>query len=452
MKQLTLFIFIVALVSCSGPRADYTIIEGNILHYSGEKVQITGGDFNKEISIEENGNFIDTLFLKYDGLYDLYSGREMVGLFLEKGKRLTISFDETRIVESLTFGGDLAEINNLLVEKSKWLDRHTDYKSLFESNEQDFLAALEDNKKGLDSLYGAHKVSKNHREILEKEDRFFKAILVENYENSHRNYTRNPEFKVSPTFYNNLSDINFKDTLEYRRNLVYRDLVETHMIRLTTENTSMSDDNFLLTYLKKIDQEFPNGYAKDQLMYNYLQYGLSPDEQLHEVYAIYKNINPGKENLEKIEQLYEVLEKVLPGNTSPSFTFENYQGGTTSLEDLRGKYVYIDVWATWCGPCIQEIPYLQQFEKDYEGKNIQVVSISIDEEKNYEKWRSMVESRSLGGIQLMADNNWKSDFVTQYGIMGIPRFILIDPEGKIVAADAYRPSDPRLRAQVDQLL
>jgi peroxiredoxin len=67
----------------------------------------------------------------------------------------------------------------------------------------------------------------------------------------------------------------------------------------------------------------------------------------------------------------------LKGTPSPEFNFENHKGGTTKLSDIKGKYVYIDIWAT-CAPCRQEIPYLQKIEK-YEDKRIAFVSISIDQ-------------------------------------------------------------------------
>ncbi|MGK4566800.1 TlpA family protein disulfide reductase [Flavobacterium sp. 3HN19-14] len=140
------------------------------------------------------------------------------------------------------------------------------------------------------------------------------------------------------------------------------------------------------------------------------------------------------------------------GSASPSFDFENFKGGKTKLEDLRGKYVYIDVWATWRGQCRAEIPHLQAVEEKYKGKNIEFVSLSVDEKKDYEKWRKMITDKSLGGIQLIADNNWMSSFVTAYGINSIPRFILIDPKGTIVNADAARPSDPSLQTLFDSLL
>ena len=144
--------------------------------------------------------------------------------------------------------------------------------------------------------------------------------------------------------------------------------------------------------------------------------------------------------------------KKLNGTASPIFNYENHKGGLTSLESLKGKYVYVDVWATWCGPCRQEIPFLQKTEEAYHDKNIEFVSISVDVIKDHDKWAKFVTEKNLGGIQLLADKDWRSDFVQGYKINGIPRFILISPEGKIVNADAPRPSSPELVTLLDSLV
>lgn len=153
-------------------------------------------------------------------------------------------------------------------------------------------------------------------------------------------------------------------------------------------------------------------------------------------------------------QMYESSAKAnaLKGKVSPGFDYENYKGGKTKLSDLKGKYVYVDLWATWCGPCRAEIPFLQKIEEKYHGKNIEFVSISIDQAKDHEKWKKFVADKNLGGVQLFADNDWQSEFVTSYGVTGIPRFILIDPNGNILESDASRPSSPELQAQLDGLL
>ena len=77
---------------------------------------------------------------------------------------------------------------------------------------------------------------------------------------------------------------------------------------------------------------------------------------------------------------------------------------------------------------------------------------SIDEKKDYQKWKEFISAKKLGGIQLIADKDWNSDFILQYEVRGIPRFILIDPNGNIVSSDAPRPSNPKLQDKLDLLL
>lgn len=152
------------------------------------------------------------------------------------------------------------------------------------------------------------------------------------------------------------------------------------------------------------------------------------------------------------ERAERVKLKKLNGTQSPDFAYENFKGGITKLKKFKGKYVYIDVWATWCAPCRQQIPSLQKVEEKYRGKKIEFVSISVDMKKDSEKWKKLVKDEALGGIQLIADNAFKSDFVVAYGINSIPRFILIGPDGKIVDVDAPRPSDPKLIVLLDSVL
>ncbi len=139
------------------------------------------------------------------------------------------------------------------------------------------------------------------------------------------------------------------------------------------------------------------------------------------------------------------------GKPSPEFiNYENYDGSKTSLKDLKGKYVYIDVWATWCGPCRREIPFLQKLEKAFEGKNIAFVSISVDRANAYSTWKKMIADNKMGGIQLFAGND--KSFVTAYRVNSIPRFILIDPNGNTIATNATRPSQPQTKVLLEKLL
>lgn len=148
-------------------------------------------------------------------------------------------------------------------------------------------------------------------------------------------------------------------------------------------------------------------------------------------------------------------EKVLHKNVGQKgleFTYKDIEDKPVSFSDFKGKFVYIDLWATWCGPCKAEIPHMKKIEEDYHGKNIVFVSLSLDKPKDNQKWKDFVKKEQLKGIQIMADKDFNSDVAKNYDVNAIPRFLLFDAKGNIINADALRPSNPELRVQLDKLL
>ena len=455
MKNLLILFLALILFSCEKEKEiTYSIINGTVKNTTSDQLLIRGNDFDSKITISSGGNFSDTLQIEQNGFYELVLGRERTEIYLQKGKNLTVNLNAKDFDESLQYSGDLGNENNYLASKYLWNEQHSDYKDLFSLGEAEFMTKLDSDQKSMDSLYGTYKISNDtFKKMIREEEKYYKAASVENYVDAHRYYSGVQDYQVGSNFYKSINDINFKDTVAYRNSVAYQNMLEAHFNRLVNEETYESGDNdHTILFLKKVDSDLPSGYAKDRIMGEYLTYGLKPDKNLDEAFNIYKSANPNSKTLSKLTERYEKLKTITEGKPSPTFTYENHKGGTTSLSDLKGKYVYIDVWATWCGPCLREIPALKESEKNYRGKNIQFVSISIDEPKDYLKWKEMVTEKELVGMQLMADNNWKSKFVEDFGILGIPRFILIDPQGNIVSADAPRPSDPQLKVMLDNLL
>jgi len=141
----------------------------------------------------------------------------------------------------------------------------------------------------------------------------------------------------------------------------------------------------------------------------------------------------------KYNQQHALHAEFAKGKASPKFTnLENFEGGTSSLDDYNGKYVFIDVWATWCRPCLAEIPALKKLDEEYKGKNIAFVSISTDKIEKHDVWKNMITEKEMSGIHLFAGQD--TSFMQNYQISTIPRFIFIDPEGKIINANAPKPS------------
>jgi thiol-disulfide isomerase/thioredoxin len=110
--------------------------------------------------------------------------------------------------------------------------------------------------------------------------------------------------------------------------------------------------------------------------------------------------------------------------------------------------VYVDVWATWCSPCIKEIPNVEKLMEEYKGKDIVFMGVSIDAAKDKTKWKNFVKEKQLKGIQMYAGK--EHEFTKVYQISSIPRFMLFDKKGNIVSTDAPRPGAPEIRVLINK--
>ncbi|MGN0283011.1 MAG: TlpA family protein disulfide reductase [Prevotella sp.] len=128
------------------------------------------------------------------------------------------------------------------------------------------------------------------------------------------------------------------------------------------------------------------------------------------------------------------------GHEAIDFKFQDINGKQVSLSDFRGKVIYIDVWATWCGPCKQQIPHMTKLEEEYaDNKNIVFLSVSTDQTKDIDKWKTMVKEKGMKGVQLCTGDRMQ-EILQPYKIKGIPRFILIGKDFNIINPNAPRPS------------
>ena len=454
MRNILLLLFFITLISCKNDyKTSYVIIGGELINNNSSTVNISGNGFEKEIFVSEDGSFSDTLFVNKNDYYSLRIGRESSSVYLRKGGTLTLMIDIEQFDESLTYSGSIAPENNYLAAKYLVSEQEMAFDKVYVLSQEKFILVVNKIYKNYTDLLNASQgISEEFKQKEYKEIEFAHINNIENYEQYYQYLTKDLDFKAEETLYKDYKDFNFNDTEAYETSNAYKRLLETHYQRIAQNEANNNRKDLTLTYLETINNSFSDGSVKEQLMFNYLRYGMKANEALESVYKLYKSSSQNSDNLSKVTSSYKVLTKLTPGKASPKFIYENYIGGMTDLEDLAGKIVYIDVWATWCGPCLREIPALKSLENDYHNKNIAFVSLSIDEKKDYQKWRTMIADKELTGIQLMADNNWNSSFVTSYGIKGIPRFILIDTVGNIINSDAPRPSNPEIRKILDELL
>ncbi|RFZ83217.1 AhpC/TSA family protein [Mucilaginibacter terrenus] len=177
--------------------------------------------------------------------------------------------------------------------------------------------------------------------------------------------------------------------------------------------------------------------------------GPSPD--VNEVEPLFNGLSDELKNSDQGKQLKYSLDKLritAIGSMAPDFTQEDVNGKPVSLSSFKGKYVLIDFWASWCGPCRQENPNVVRTYNKYRGKNFTVLGVSLDRENGKAAWLAAIKSDGLNWTQVSDLKFWDNLVAKLYGVESIPQNFLIDPQGKIIAKN-LRGDD--LDAKLEQL-
>lgn len=159
--------------------------------------------------------------------------------------------------------------------------------------------------------------------------------------------------------------------------------------------------------------------------------------------------------LAPLKKRYDMWLAIAPGQPAPEFSGKTMDGKTISLSDLKGKIVYVDVWATWCGPCVAEMPYMRELQDRFSKKQeVAFVLISVNDREEAWKKKVLGDMKGLGTYSIREpEQTGRSLIMKAYQIWGIPRYILIDQAGKIVNVLAERPSSGDVIAtEINRLL
>lgn len=137
----------------------------------------------------------------------------------------------------------------------------------------------------------------------------------------------------------------------------------------------------------------------------------------------------------ELEKTISNFMKVRIGAQAPDFTSTDTSGNAFSLQQLKGKYVLIDFWASWCGPCREENPMVVKAYEQFKDKNFTILSVSLDQPGKKDAWLKAIHDDHLNWYHVSDLKHWNSDIAKLYAVRSIPQNFLIDPKGKIIAAN-----------------
>ncbi|MDE5610426.1 MAG: TlpA family protein disulfide reductase [Odoribacter sp.] len=373
----------------------------------------------------------------------VFFGDKHVLIYMEPGKNtdITVQINGNTVIP--VFSGKYARENSYLNEKQAAFS--PDYKL----NEADFATSLERQLKKSYQTLDAKDFNGSFNRLEKKRIKYTLYNALLEYRSEHLYAIENYRYELNDIYFNALADI-FTEDEDILNMSVYQDYMKRMVSYITIHNMPKFENfRYIQEELNYVITRFKNPkvteFIVDAIISEYIE--RNGVDKLEELEPIYRTKVTDSKKKAAFEELCNKWKRITAGQLSPIFAYKDINGKTVHLSDFRGKYVYIDCWATWCGPCRREQPFLEKLEKKYANKNICFVSISCDQDKAV--WEKVVREEKLKGIHLIADED--DTFMSAYMVSAIPHFILIDPEGKIVNNNMSRPSDPKTVEAFDKL-
>ncbi len=440
------------------------IIQGQITDCPEKNLKIffqnkNGQSLMDTLQLDASGNFyLKTFKVDKPQIASIQQNNIQINdFFIAPGYDLTITGigkDYYSLAKSKKISGIGAESNRYRFLLDSILLARNDATKWWELNENDLLAYISKNQKLKDSII--HTVF-DRKPVQDKFLKFFGSlvrlditfsklyILLSHVKWNNYNYENSISF-VRNNFNNNILDHLFKD--EYLVSEQYKGLITNnypdYLVNLDYQKDSTLRE--IKGYkLKKVNETY-KGKIKEFVLFSRMESMIENSnsfeklngykEQFVTYISALKNQNYKKSLEFKFVEKEKELLRTQVGKPAPGFTLENKSGNTYRLADYKGKVVYLDLWASWCGPCREETPAFRILYNRYKEDN-RIVFLSIAVHDGINNWKKALEEDKPEWLQLIdkEDQVWKS-YVANF----IPKFIVIDKAGNIVNFDAPRPS------------
>lgn len=444
------------MIVCAAMMAQTALAQDNVATLTGKIKDYTGSTVYlmnaadlmappSPVTVNADGSFTLQLPAEQPNSYFFVAEQPKGGFkfFVEKGMKadVQISF-QTETVEG--------------EEQTKWIVDYTgDDKACyeyFENPENTFYLGMNN---ALTPLMGTNPTFKAFREKLREETNKFEETFMKVENPAFQQYMKadtEQKFQSALIWYTELNSQSDPDFIEWMNTLDRTDKMQSGLYAMGYKKYCLpAEGDQEVNYFKALPTILSKERATelaDEEIGNIIP---SAPANLADIFEAYKQVNPEREVPAEIQQLYDLNIKMIPGQPAVDFDMYTVDGKKVMLSDLKGRAVYIDCWATWCGPCKAETPHMKALYEHYkDDSRLLLVSISMD--TNHKAWENMVAKEQLAWPQYIVQDAFDCLLCKTYSITGIPRFMMFDKDGCVVSLDAPRPSNPDIIPFIDAAL
>lgn len=451
------------LIRCGNNSTDSPLLQGRVTIDSLESLQIAyslSGDVlemaYEEITPAEDGSFSFDLELPGKTLdADIYVDDAIFGVHLEQGKTAVVQITEgDKRTAQIAFSGDNADLSRVYNACAQAFDIMKYFSpDPAEAKSPDEYRTLLDNeyarlKQEIATLDDADERAYYERLSQGKYEWSRLRILMDQAFDEGKDFNEYPEYAAI------LEKVDPNDPLNIRTGLVFSWLGFRQKLPAAQPGEDATD--YTLESIDIVEREITDPAVRRSLT-NYIGYSFfSLGGSNGDVKRVWERFSTLAEAWPEIIARYEPIMKSVTATAQGSEipydpVLTDPEGRTCRLSELRGRFTYIDIWATWCGPCCKEIPYLEKVAEHFKG-NDKVLIISISTDADRDKWIRKIEQDKPAWPQYILNGEESERFLSGWGIGGIPRFIMLTPDGRIFSADAMRPSDERILETIEAQL
>ncbi len=245
-----------------------------------------------------------------------------------------------------------------------------------------------------------------------------------------------------------MSQVNSNDP-KYQSNGILTEYIYYKMPIEINAETNVTD--YACEYINTVCKEVTNTEIKQNLLEMHVGQCVQAENLDIDKFWTLVNEKCDKSIVNQYQYIVDAKKNTASGKQCPDVTFSDINGVSHKLSEFFGKVLFIDLWATWCGPCCMEIPYMEKMVEHYKDDDrIQFISISLDRDRK--AWEKKMEEDKPTWPQFNASREEDKLISSQWGVASIPRFLIINADSTICNNDAFRPSDDNFIEKIDAIL